>query len=124
MLTLANGTYFPAFLIYFAFGLVIRLLPVTFVTFHRQNPALSFPVLNFNLPFELDEAHFPRVKRLGSLLFWGFGLLDLACMLCYDRWLYQVLPVSYSRISGGIFCLCICTVLIGMYLASQSRDDP
>ena len=55
MLTLANGTYFPVFLIYFAFGLVIRLLPVTFVTFHRQNPALSFPVLNFNLPFELDE---------------------------------------------------------------------
>ena len=73
---------------------------------------------------EIFEAHFPRVKRLGCLLFWGFGLLDLACMLCYDRWLYQVLPVSYSRISGGIFCLCICTVLIGMYLASRSRDDP
>ena len=113
MLTLANGTYFPAFLIYFAFGLVIRLLPVTFVTFHRQNPALSFPVLNFNLPFELDEAHFPRVKLLGSLLFWVFGRLDLACRLCYDRWMYQVLPVSYSRISRGIFCLCIWTVLIG-----------
>ena len=72
MLELSNGTYSLSFAIYLFLGIVIRFVPDVFPQFQRQNPGGSYPIANFNLPFEVTEQNWPRVRRVGSGIFFAF----------------------------------------------------
>lgn len=121
MLELSNGTYSLSFAIYLFLGIVIRFVPDVFPQFQRQNPGGSYPIANFNLPFEVTEQNWPRVRRVGSGIFFAFFVVGLASVFLYDGWLYDIVPWKYSEMAGWIFCACICVFLIGTALATKKK---
>lgn len=96
-------------------------MPDVYLSFHQQHTLGSLPLVNFNLPFEVNEVNWLRIKRVGSRIFFLFALLDGLSALCYLQGLYDHSPLPYSRVSGLIFCGCICSYLIGTYLASKKK---
>lgn len=119
MLQLSNGAIFPGFILYFILYIIMRLMPNTFVRFHDKRPLISFPIVNFNLPFDVNEENWPKVKRVGGRTFLLFACVDALNAFCYAQGFYGSWQFSYSRTSGTIFCLCICSFLIATYLASK-----
>lgn len=69
MLQLSNGAIFPGFILYFLLYIIVRLMPSTFAKFHDKHPLISYPAVNFNLPFDVNEENWPKVKRVGGRTF-------------------------------------------------------
>lgn len=123
MLRLSNGVIFPGFIVYLVLYIIIRLMPDSFVRFQKHHTSMSFPIVNFSLPFEVNKDNWPRVKRTGGRIFLFFACVDALNAFCSLQGFYEVLPASYSRTAGIIFCLCICSFLIGTFLATKSYDS-
>ena len=123
MLRLCNGVIFPGFIVCLVLYIIIRLMPDSFVRFQKHHTPMSFPIVNFSLPFEVNKDNWPRVKRTGGRIFLFFACVDALNAFCSLQGFYEVLPVSYSRTAGIIFCLCICSFLIGTFLATKSHDS-
>ena len=123
MLRLSNGVIFPGFIVYLVLYIIIRLMPDSFVRFQKHHTPMSFPIVDFSLPFEVNKDNWPRVKRTGGRIFLFFACVDALNAFCSLQGFYKVLPVSYSRTAGIIFCLCICSFLIGTFLATKSHDS-
>ena len=51
MLQLSNGVIFPGFIIYLILYIIMRLMPDSFVRFQKHHAPMSFPIVNFSLPF-------------------------------------------------------------------------
>lgn len=120
MLQLSRGVIFPGFILYLILYLIMRLMPGSFVKFQGEHSPLSFPIVNFNLPFDVNQETWPKVKRTGGRIFLFFACIDALNAFCSLQGFYESWPVSYSRTSGTIFCLCICCFLIGTFLAAKS----
>lgn len=69
MLQLSNGVIFPGFIIYLILYIIMRLMPDSFVRFQKHHAPMSFPIVNFSLPFDVNEDNWPRVKRTGRRIF-------------------------------------------------------
>lgn len=123
MLQLSNGTIFPGFILYLVLYLIVRLMPSTYVKFQSNHFPIAFPVVNFNLPFDVNEENWPKVKHTGEKIILLFACIDILNAFCDAQGFYEAWKLSYSRISGAIFCLCICSFLIGTFLASKSCDS-
>ena len=103
MLQLSNGVIFPGFIIYLILYIIMRLMPDSFVRFQKHHAPMSFPIVNFSLPFDVNEDNWPRVKRTGRRIFLFFACIDALNAFCSLQGFYEVLPVSYSRTAGIIF---------------------
>ena len=115
-----DGTLFLMVAVYLALGVIVAWMPDSFPRFQKNHPGMSYPVVNFSLPFEVDETSWPRVKRVGSRVFFFFALLEGASALCEGFGLYENAPLPRSRVSGILFCGCICCYLIATALAARS----
>lgn len=115
-----DGTLFLMVAVYLALGVIVAWMPDSFPRFQRNHPGMSYPIVNFSLPFEVDETSWPRVKRVGSRVFFFFALLEGASALCEGFGLYENAPLPRSRVSGILFCGCICCYLIATALAARS----
>ena len=102
-----DGTLFLMVAVYLALGVIVAWMPDSFPRFQRNHPGMSYPIVNFSLPFEVDETSWPRVKRVGSRVFFFFALLEGASALCEGFGLYENAPLPRSRVSGILFCGCI-----------------
>lgn len=114
-----DGTLFLMVAVYLALGVIVAWMPDTFPQFQKNHPGMSYPVVNFSLPFEVDETNWPRVKRVGSRVFFFFALLEGVNALCEGFGLYENFPLPRSRVSGILFCGCICCYLIATALAAR-----
>ena len=119
MLQLSNGTIFPGFVLYLVLYIIIRMIPSTFVKFQKYHAPISFPIINFNLPFDVREDNWPKVKRMGGRVFLIFACVDALNAFFYAQGFYESWQLSYSKTSGVIFCLCICSFFIATFLASK-----
>ena len=52
MLRLSNGVIFPGFIVYLVLYIIIRLMPDSFVRFQKHHTPMSFPIVNFSLPYD------------------------------------------------------------------------
>ena len=73
MLQLSNGVIFPGFIIYLILYIIMRLMPDSFVRFQKHHAPMSFPIVNFSLPFDVNEDNWPRVKRTGRRILTPFA---------------------------------------------------
>lgn len=115
-----DGTLFLMAAVYLALGVIVAWMPDSFPRFQKNHPGMSYPVVNFSLPFEVDETSWPRVKRVGSRVFFFFALVEGVNALCEGFGLYENSPLPRSRVSGILFCGCICCYLIATALAARS----
>ena len=85
MLQLSNGVIFPGFIIYLILYIIMRLMPDSFVRFQKHHAPMSFPIVNFSLPFDVNEDNWPRVKRTGRRIFLFFACIDALNAFCSCR---------------------------------------
>ena len=116
-----DGTLFLMVAVYLALGVIVAWMPDSFPRFQRNHPGMSYPIVNFSLPFEVDETSWPRVKRVGSWVFFFFALVEGVNALCEGFGLYENAPLPRSRVSGILFCGCICCCLIATALAARGE---